>query len=363
MSTSSSGGSLAAGAKAHVLYGRMLKETDYLTLLQCKDIPEIAAFLRNTEAYGERMEGLAPFEIRRARVENIVKSTPIRETGLFSHYLIGSEKAFLRWMIERYHVDNLKLILRWIHSGREEFGDQRYRLHEEALGGGLPYDLLLSCHHYSEFLEALRGTRYYRILQEPIERLAQGESNLFAAEMALDIDIATQTFRAMEQLSAADRMSLRPLIGSHADLRNLYWLYRIKRFFHMSPEEALNWLLPVRYRVRLPQLRQLAKASSMEEFWDLLSETPYAKLFGTTPPKEELILEREIKRYIYRQAELAFRVGTLGFPTVVGYLYLREYESEDIVTIMEDVRYDFERRNAFLFLTRPLFSGGEISWQ
>jgi V/A-type H+-transporting ATPase subunit C len=40
---------------------------------------------------------------------------------------------------------------------------------------------------------------------------------------------------------------LRKLVGTRVDLMNIYWVYRARRFFNMSPEEALTLITKARY--------------------------------------------------------------------------------------------------------------------
>lgn len=48
---------------------------------------------------------------------------------------------------------------------------------------------------------------------------------------------------------------------------------------------------------------------------------------------------------------------------MVAYLMLLEFEVMDLVTIVEDVRYGYDRRMGALFLARPIIPEGVVSWQ
>jgi V/A-type H+-transporting ATPase subunit C len=220
-----------------------------------------------------------------------------------------------------------------------------------------------------ELSYALRNTRYYKALAEPLRRLhSSEENNLFPLEMALDIFVEQSLYKALKKLESAERDRLLPIFGVRTDLFNLYILYRAIEFYKMTPEETLNMLMPSRFRVTLPILRELVRAESANDIADIITRRfpKYAGLFSPVQGDESpiLLMERNIKRYIYLQALRVFRGGPPGFHTAVSYYILKEYETADIIRIIEYVRYGHDRRNAAGYLTRPITAtGGEPEWQ
>jgi len=145
-------------------------------------------------------------------------------------------------------------------------------------------------------------------------------------------------------------------------------LFRAMEFYDMTPEEALNRLMPVRFRVTMPVLRELVRAESGERMAEMLKGRfpQYAEIFRAALDDEhpQLSLEKNIKRYIYVQARRVFGDGPPGFHTAASYYILKEFEITDIIRIIEYVRYGHDRRNAAAYLTRPItVTGGETEWQ
>lgn len=352
----------AVGVKSHVLYGRLLKDEAVWELLHAESVGEIAERLRHAPGYQAHLETLPPRDVHRYDLEGLIKAIPLTEAAAFLNYLNGPRDAFLRAWVERHEADNLKSLLRWILSGRQDREELRRRLWEVP-DSKLPGDLLLSARDFPELLETLRGTRYHRVMREPMKHLIDGESNLFALEMALDIEAESHIHQALWALAPEDRRLILPLFGARIDLINLYWLYRGRRFFRMAPEELMNRLLPCRYRIRPAQLRAMTRAQTLEEALELLSQTPYGRVFHESAPQDELVVERDIKRFLLLSAREIYRVGPPSFHTAMSYFMLRELEIEDLTTIIEDVRYDYDRRHAAVYLARPLLFGGDNPWQ
>lgn len=362
MFSTAQGERTAVGVKAHVLFGRLLKDDLVWELLHAESVGEIAERLRRAPGYQAHLETLPPRDVHRYDLEALLKTIPLTEAAAFLNYLNGPRDAFLRAWVERHEADNLKSLLRWILSGRQDREELRRRLWMVP-ASPLSYDLLLSARDFPEFLEALRGTRYFPVIREPMKRLVEGEGNLFSLEMALDIHAEARIHQALLDLEPEDRRPLMPLFGGRFDLLNLYWLYRGKRFYRMTPEELMNRLLPCRYRIGFPLFRRMARAQTLEEALEALSHTPYVRVFHESAPQDELVVERDIKRFLLLAARGIFRAGPPAFHTAMSYFMLRELEVEDLTTIIEDVRYDYDRRHAAVYLARPILSGGDNPWQ
>ncbi|MDR1650570.1 MAG: V-type ATPase subunit, partial [Synergistaceae bacterium] len=232
----------------------------------------------------------------------------------------------------------------------------------------ISYDSALLSRNFAELSDALRESVYYRVLAEPLRRLASGEEkSLFPLEMALDLFVELSLHKALKKLGPDDRNRLIPIFGVRLDLYNIYILYRARTFYDMTPEEILNRLPPSRFRVTMESLRGMVRLDidHLAEF--LKNRFPqYAQLFVSALPDKntQLSMERNIKRHIYSQARNVYGSGPPGFHTAVSYYVLKEFEISDIVRIIEYVRYGHERRDAAAYLTRPIIStGGETEWQ
>jgi V/A-type H+-transporting ATPase subunit C len=233
----------------------------------------------------------------------------------------------------------------------------------------ISYDNILSARDFADVSDVLRNTPYYRSLAEPLRRLHSGEEHsLFPLETALDMFVESSQNKALKKLEPDERNRLLPIFGARVDLYNLYILYRALVYYNLAPEETLNRLMPARYRITMPMLRELVRAESPSRLTEMLkSKFPvYAELMSSALDDEnpELALESKIKRYIYTQAKKVFDNGPPGFHTAVGYYILKQFEITDLTRIIEYVRYAHDRRSAAAYLTKPItVAGGEHEWQ
>lgn len=361
MSYSSRGECISVGVKAHVMYGRLLTADDYMRLLSSDTVAEMVKKLRTT-SYGERLEGL-PSDPHRMDVEALIKADLIREAlSIFSHLSAPRSQLFRAW-VRRYEAQNLKNIFRGIASGSLDRETMRKRL-VVLRSSSVDYDALLGASNFEDAEKALAGSKYAKVIAEPIRKLIGGEEKmLFSLEMAIDGQIELTISRALKKIGRKEMQHLFPIFGARVDLYNLYMMYRAAAFYKMPPEEALSRLLPVRYRVGLEFLLVALRAESPAAALEMIkSQYPnYARILTDSGDAEdaEIMLERNISRYIYLEARRVFASGPPGFHTAMGYFIMKEAEAADIIRIVECVRYGYDRRHALRYLIMPQTAGGE----
>lgn len=362
----SNGSATALGVKAHVLYSQLLKADEYWALLGLKSTTEIAAFLKQTSAYKDKLETLVPANVHRIDLENALRSSVLAEAESFLFYLLGVWRDFFIDWLSWHEAEQLKSIFRWIHSKRLDRDEMRRRLYRVP-ASKLPYEALLNCRDYREALDALVDTQYHAVLREPVRRLTNGEKSLFALEFAIDNLVETNLYDDINKLPQHERSLLEPLFGERIDLLNLYYFHRCVNYYNMSIEETISRMLPVKYKVKIKHLRQFAKCEGLEERIEKIEEIfpAYGRIFSSAFKEndQELALDMSIDRYIYLKALSVLKNGVPGFHTSIAYFLLKAYEVSDIIRIVEDVRYNYDRNVAIKYLIRPIFNGGERTWQ
>lgn len=365
MSFSSLGERVSIGVKARVLYSRLLSEGDYLAILDSETVSQALEKLKST-AYGELLVSLTS-ESHRHEIEAAVKATLISHAESFMVHLGNPRNKLFKAWFSLYEAENLKSIFRNIMSGRTSKDDLRRRLYP-ITATKISFEKVLLAKSFSDVAEILRDTHFYGVLAEPLRSLASGEErSLFPLEMALDAFVESAIFKALHEFEPAERAVLMPIFGTRVDLHNLYTLYRAMLFYDLTPEETLNRLLPVRYRISVAALREAVRFKTFDVLRAFIKERfpVYSPLLEEVRGDEEaqLLIERNFKRYIYMQAHKIFVTGSPDFHTAIAYFILRNSEIADITRVIESVRYGYDRRKAAAYLVTPVVSGGESEWR
>ncbi len=350
----------AAGSRARVLFGRLLSDRDCWELIHGDSVAEILAQLRKCEGYRRELADL-PGDTHRSGLETRLEGIPFREAARLRPALTGRRRAWIDSWIALHDAELLKSILRRIYTGQGRIEHLRARA-LSAPRRELSWPELLAAESFEAVLEALRETDWPRLLRDPLKAAKEGKNTLFPVEMAIDGRVLTQLLRRSLSLTGRERGSLADLFGTETDLLNLTWTLRGLRHFGMGFEDMVNRLLPIRHRISFDQLRRLGRSRNRDESETVLGETPYAEIFIAPRTSPKLPLEKRIQRFLRRKALTLYRKGFPSLGTLGAYLFLRRQEIDDLKMIVEDVRYDYDRRDAVLFLTRPLVGGGDPAW-
>ena len=111
-------------------------------------------------------------------------------------------------------------------------------------------------------------------------------------------------WKCARQLNNVNARVAQSILGTEIDLRNIVWLYRMKKFRGIMGEEAYGKLIPVRWRLKNSYWRRLTNALDESALLDVLANGPYANIFDSfVRPERALdaavarVCRAEAKRY------------------------------------------------------------------
>ena len=365
------GGRIALSAKARVRRSELLSSKDFRALLEQPSVSAVAASLDATP-YGKALEGLSLNDVRRTELEFRLGTSVLREALTFRSYMGAGYRRLLDLWLQVYDIEFLK-----DHFRRRFGADPTAAQEEERMFGLFPdfrstlldRNALLAARTTGAMLASIWDERLRAALKEtlPVKddgTEVSGEDACrvsFALGMALDRDYFDSLYGAVLPVGGLEGRLLARLVGVRVDLVNLYWIYRCRRFFGLSPEQALATVTRSRYRADFDLLSRVA--FSELSAWDgVLEGTPYAGLFRSDeadPSLREAEVELHLCRTLRRVAGDVFRSGAPGWHNVGAYLMLKGFEVRDLITVIEAVRYDYDRRRVGRLLILNDLAGGE----
>jgi V/A-type H+-transporting ATPase subunit C len=365
------GARIAESVKARARRASLLQNEDFRLLLEQTSVGDIAAELGKS-AYASILKGFVLEEMRRDELEFLLSLSNLAEGAAFGHYAGASDRKLLSLWLETFDIELLKNYFRVkLGTGKKVEYLAPHKMLDLASGFHLTLvdkNKLLAGNTLKETLASVKSETLRASLMEviPSERENASETedprfqkSVFAVGMILDRYYFDSLYSAVADLGGNEGRMMRMLAGTRVDLMNLYWIYRARRFFNMSPEESLTLIMKARYRLNFELLTKAAFAET-RALGAVLEGTPYAWLFdveGKEAALREMELERNICRLLYALAERVFLSGSLGFQNVAAYLILKELEVRDLVAVVETVRYGFDRNKIDLILVRSLGKG------
>ena len=90
---------------------------------------------------------------------------------------------------------------------------------------------------------------------------------LFDYEMTLDLYYFAQMWKDRSKVvTKRDLEELTAAWGSKFDMLNLQWIYRSKRYYHMTSAQIYALLIPVHHRLKKDVVKALVEAENMSAF-------------------------------------------------------------------------------------------------
>ena len=236
-----------------------------------------------------------------------------------------------------YEVDNIKAVLRGIETGSaweqilfllEPMGKYTALSLSDLEAMGRSADV-------AQAIEHTHGSPYYNTLSHALERY-RTEKNLFPIEVALDLDYRRRLWQSIHKMTGRDHEQALRTVGNELDVDNLLWAIRYRVYHHLSSEEIINYTLPTGYQVKDEDIRAIATGADLTQVVKKIYPTLQGlDDFYAEPEAHIEELEHALRRYIVDACRAAF----IGYPFHIGiplgFLWLNEYEINDLTVVVE----------------------------
>lgn len=263
------------------------------------------------------------------------------ELSSWLRHLEGAGADLIAWMLVRFQVENLKVLVRGRANGTPL---PALRDHLIALPRDLEVDLegLMSAESWVTFADRLPTPALRRALRKTAG-LPANHAQSFFLEAALDREYFRELLVRAERLAEADRELVQPIVLQEVDLFHLMLVARgrfhyglsadLLRPFHVRgsrmPSERFNGMLAA------PDLMTVASFAVGRAIDAVPAEK---KTTGASAAVDPADLEALGWRRFLRLANRAFRWSHMGLAAIVGFAGLRRVEVANLITLSEGIR-------------------------
>lgn len=350
----------AISAKIKAMKSRFLSKEDYEILINSTSIKEALNYLHKYTDYKYAFSQMDIESLHRTDIERILYLSRYDDFSKLYKFANQNQRHFLRIYLLRYEVEILKKIFRAYHSKSQSFVSQgnvylSRIIHFFKQYSDIDLEALLELllHPYENadtfalnLCEKLKGSRYY----EPLYKLLGSDGfSILDYELILDIGCFKDSWNIIRKyFKNNDRDILKRCIGSDIDLANIEWIYRSKRYYSLNEAYIYSILIPIHYKFTPAELRKLVLASTMDEFFEVISKSYYAHRYHEPALRFErgLIsieaLSTHILSSIHRSSA---KLKNYSIASLIGYLYMKELEIADIIRIIEAIKYDIPKED------------------
>lgn len=323
-------------AKSHAMYGRMLTRQNYLDLLNCGSVGDIATYLKTRTSYSDIFEGVTTTNIHRGHLEELLNKRLFSQYASLCRYEMSIGQDFYKFFTIKNDISQILHCVRLLGSGRSE----EYLFAMPAFfNEHTELDLykLANITSFSELIAVLDGTPYAQILA-PFEKLALTSRSILDIEAVLYKffytqlwALASKSFRGKHLKGVQDMLRLR------ADMRGIVSIYRLKKMLHADELLIRQFAMPEISNFTEKQISMLIASPTAEDMLKNLEHTIYGKQLKTL---DYSYVEVATHNIMFNQSKKLFRYSTNATVVMFSYIFLAENEIDNIIHIIEGVRYN-----------------------
>ncbi len=321
-------------AKARAMYGKSLTETDYKQLMDCRNVPEVAAYLKSRTSYRSALTGLNETEVHRGQLEPMLRQNLYYDILALSRYAKDKTLIFSDFVISEMEIEQIIRCLTLVNIGKpdEYIYSMPLSLNKFA---GINLEKLSYVRSFGDMQEVLAGTNYESVLKK--YKPKEGEKiNIALLEAELNNQNYGRVINAIEETgSGRDKDELLDVFCAMLDFRNVSRIIRLKKYFHYTEERIYPLLIPYG-KLSRRAMSELCSAESAKEVFELARSTYLGRLMSKLKYNDNAqMTDALISMYCKHHLRLSPN------PTIVmiSYVYLKEIELKNIVNIIEATRY------------------------
>ncbi len=328
----------AANARVRGLYGRLLSDETWRSLIEAEGYQAVLDRLRDTE-YAETLRAAEQTGILNLeRLERLLLARTAVNYRRAMRLLRGSARDLILVWWQRFELENLKTVFRGIESGLspDAIDNVIVPLGEHAT---LPWDVLTHEQSIASLIDRLSETHYTNPLKAAYPQYEQ-QGTLFPIEIALDIRYYRDLYAALHALRGAEHRQANAQLGTWLDALNILWAYRHRDYYHLSAEEIVNYTLWHTERTDVALIRDIALGAAPDDivvrvFGSDKVDVEMLEIAGESGEPTLPILELSLYRYRWHVARKAMGGYPFSLGAIIGYLVIEDIEIRDLVMLLE----------------------------
>lgn len=351
-------------AKLRARIGLMLEDHVVNDMIRSGSLVEAVQVLRDTQyaPVAEAYDKTGDLQ----QMELVLLQGEIAMYEEVTKYLEGSPAGFVRILLEKIEIDNLKNAIRLWYSNIIRHHSISYRsayIFQDVIAHPIDWLGILNAVQWDEVILSVKNTPYYPVLAEyKFDDIVS--DGLFEMEMSLDRHWFSRLGDEAKRLSKKDRDTVEAVYGVDIDLKNVLMLVRFGWYHKLSSDRLRKLLIPGGTIAKSKELAAFLAMDTAERNPSLLLRRRYADLARETDEianqqrplsdstdskvidrKNEIIAAQtlRIEQYLERIRKKEFLEILSGYPFTIGvvlaYFFIYKHEDQMIRAVLSGKYY------------------------
>lgn len=330
--------SYAVLAKARSKYGKFLNDRDYSGILACQSVAEVMVYLKSHTHFASVLSEVNERDVHRGHLEQLLRQYLFNEFDSLCRYDSTVSAGFSRYVIERTEVDQLVRFLVLLNANATD----RFIFQFPAfLSKHTELDMvkLANADSYDDFLEALRNTSYFDILEvfKPDEK---GSLPVSAIENKLYGQVLKNMLELInKKTKGSERHELLEMFRTMNDYSIFSRILRLKKYYHLSPEVIRANMLPEYSSLSPKLIDKMCEAESSAEVFRIMQSTGCGRMMSKIGYKYAGDISPRVQ---YKLAKRNIHFSNNPSVVMVSFMFLSEIELMNVISLIEGIRYQLD---------------------
>lgn len=326
--------------KVKAMRSRLVSNDEYLRLIECDKISEIAEFLKGKGGFDKALEKEDLSNIHRETLEHAILYSGYNAYEKLYKFAGMEQRRYLKLYFMTYEIEIIKKALR--KSGTTYISKGLMDMIREVFSkrSKVNYGALFRASDFGDIVAALEGSIYY----EPIKKVYDyGSTNTFDYELALDMFYFRHCWKKRrQQFGGKELHVISDILGTECDLLNLLWIYRAKKFYNMTRSEVAAMVIPIYKRVKREQIAKLIETNDTGELIAEIGKTFYGR-YLTAERFEHMQIDKVSRAIVTKVYDKYYRTEPYSLAVMSSYMRAKRIEMNNLITIVECVRYSYPK--------------------
>ncbi len=309
--------------KIRARYAKKLSDNDYKMLLSCKNVNDIALYLKNKQLYSNSVSKMVREEIHRGKLEEALMQSFFEDLSCLANYDLKFSKKIFRYILIRSEIKKIGKFLIFLKSGNSKNFESflpRFLQSKSKIN----FSEFYTINTYNELLLKLAHSEYYKILSSCSDN---GEFDINIVETSLYNYLFEMILSSIYKLNRDSINGIKKFLYDYVDIINTVRILRVRKIFN-APDDYISRII--------------------FQFGDYkfnkynLEESDLKGTFGSEISNIS-DLEKFSKIIRFNWAKHNIRYSNMTEVIGLSYILLREIEIMNVINIIEGVRYDLDR--------------------
>lgn len=316
--------------KIRARYAKRLTQIDYDNLIACKNVSEIALYLKNKQIYRDSLLNIDDKNIRRNFLESILNQSFFEDLASLAKYDLTFGRKVFRYILKKFEIRQISKFLIFLKSGDVSKFECSFPKFLKSRSK-IKFDNFNKAKNYNDLLNNVYKTEYYEILKLNINKNLDFDINKI--ETGLYNNIFEMFLNVINKLNFKIRKKIKKFLYSCVDISNVIRITRAKKFYNSDD----NYILDIIFSFANYKFSKFSK-------YEFLKDSNFSNFnFIDNNIASIQDLEKFSKVMRFKWSKKNIRYSNISEVVGFSYVFLKETEISNIINIIEGVRYNISK--------------------